>query len=81
MEKPESNNLEEVDQLTKAEHRLAGETIRDYEEFRAYYNDENKLHRLDGPAVEWHHGPHEWWLNGFNMSEEEYLVMSKKYGS
>ena len=27
-------------------------------------NENGKLHRVDGPAVEWANGTREWWLNG-----------------
>lgn len=30
----------------------------------AYYYKEKKLHREDGPAVEYDNGDHEWWVNG-----------------
>ena len=29
-----------------------------------YYNLDRKLHREDGPAVEWFSGRKEWWLDG-----------------
>jgi hypothetical protein len=29
-----------------------------------WYNDNNQLHRLDGPAVESYYGSKEWWVNG-----------------
>lgn len=32
----------------------------------------DKLHRTDGPAVEYDDGTEEWWINGFNMSEAEF---------
>ena len=33
-------------------------------EYRKYYYEGDKLHRADGPAVEWANGTKEWWLNG-----------------
>jgi len=29
-----------------------------------YYNRKYDFHRLDGPAVEYHNGAKEWWVNG-----------------
>ena len=37
---------------------------------RWYLND--KLHREDGPAIEWADGDKEWWLNGKQVTEEEH---------
>ena len=35
------------------------------------YNDE--VHRTDGPAIEWANGNKEWWLNGVQLTEDEFL--------
>lgn len=37
---------------------------------RWYLN--GKLHREDGPAVEWHDGTREWYSNGKEYTEEEF---------
>ena len=31
---------------------------------RWYYNRANQLHRIGGPAVEYHNGSKEWWQHG-----------------
>jgi hypothetical protein len=31
---------------------------------RFWFNDNNELHRTDGPAAEWANGDREWWVNG-----------------
>jgi hypothetical protein len=41
-----------------------------------WYKD-GEHHRENGPAVIWHDGEKEYWLNGRQVSEEE--VMGKKY--
>ncbi len=38
----------------------------------------NKLHRSDGPAVEFKDGDKEWILDGVNLTEEEYLQVTRK---
>ena len=37
---------------------------------RYYWN--NKLHREDGPAVEWSNGTKEWYLYGIKYTEKEF---------
>jgi hypothetical protein len=32
---------------------------------KRWRNKKGKLHRLDGPAVEWRNGSKEWWVDGF----------------
>jgi hypothetical protein len=45
-----------------------------------YFKDKemNIFHREDGPAVEWSDGEKCWWLNGENLSEEEFLKRTAK---
>lgn len=31
-----------------------------------YLNDQDKYHRLDGPAIEWEDGDKEWYINGLH---------------
>lgn len=31
-----------------------------------------KLHRLDGPAVEWSDGSKEWWIKGYHYTEQTF---------
>ena len=37
-----------------------------------------KLHREDGPAIEWANGDKEWWLNGEEVTEEEHKRQTSK---
>ena len=39
-------------------------TVRVYKNSTEYLNSKCKLHREDGPAVEWSDGSKEWWFNG-----------------
>jgi|TARA_Y100000296_G_C4945792_1_gene143745 hypothetical protein len=38
---------------------------------------DDKLHREDGPAVEYAHGEKEWWLHGKKLTEEEWKQEKK----
>jgi hypothetical protein len=48
-----------------------------------YRNEKGKLHRLDGPAVEWNSGSKFWYKNGKNHREDgpaiEYYEGSKEW--
>jgi hypothetical protein len=35
-----------------------------------YINEDGKLHRLDGPAVEWKYGNKSWYINGMLHRED-----------
>ena len=35
-----------------------------------YFNSSNRLHRIDGPAVEYADGGKEWWLHGERNRED-----------
>ena len=38
-----------------------------------YYNKDEKLHRLDGPAIKYANGDKEWWIDGrFYRTEKEW---------
>jgi hypothetical protein len=40
--------------------------------------DENKLqHNEKGPAVEWYDGDKEWWINGKQLTEKEFLLKTR----
>ena len=39
-------------------------TVKVYDNGDKYWYLNGKLHREDGPAVEWSNGSKEWWLNG-----------------
>lgn len=41
---------------------------------------DGKTHRVDGPAVIYPSGYHEWWLNGrYMLSEDEWLEKRKPF--
>jgi len=44
-------------------YTLQGYTI-DADTDRVIWRLDNQLHRIDGPAVIYHNGTQEWWLNG-----------------
>ena len=57
-----------------------------------YWNEKRKLHRLDGPAVEWDYGTKEWYLNGqyhredgpaieWSDGDKEWYINGKRYNS
>ncbi len=37
-----------------------------------YWHLNGKLHREDGPAIEWADGDKDWYLNGNHLTEEEF---------
>ncbi len=37
-----------------------------------HYNDKGQLHREDGTAIEWANGTKSWYINGKELSEEEF---------
>ena len=37
------------------------------------YREDDEFHRLDGPAIESVNGHKEWWINGLELTEEEFL--------
>ena len=43
-----------------------------------YYNADNELHRTDGPAIEYANGYKEYWVNGRELSKEEF---EREYGN
>ena len=50
-------------------------------ENRKWYNSKGKLHREDGPAMEYTGGHKEWYLDGVEYTEKEYtdLVFDNTY--
>ena len=42
------------------------------------YTLNDKLHRLDGPAIEYTDGYKEWYVNGEELTENEFLEQCKK---
>jgi hypothetical protein len=47
---------------------------------KSYYKDKkmNTLHREDGPALEFGSGTKYWYLNGFNLTEQEFKIKTAK---
>lgn len=37
-----------------------------------HWYQHNRLHRLDGPAVEWSSGDKEYWIDGVPLTEKEW---------
>ena len=50
----------------------------DTERTRWWYNENNLLHRTDGPAVEYADGTKLWYLNDVKLTESEFLAKTKK---
>jgi hypothetical protein len=42
-----------------------------------YYNDEGKLHRTDGPAIEYVNGEKYWYVNGVHQPVESAIVQKQ----
>ena len=42
---------------------------------KRWYKDD-KLHRDDGPAIEWPNGSKEWYLNGKQVSESDLSIIT-----
>ena len=62
-------------QINEKFHRVDGPAVRFTDEngnvkFLWYVND--MLHRVDGPAIEWSDGHKEWYVNGKEMTEEQF---------
>ena len=45
-----------------------------------WYNDKEKLHRLDGPAIEYANGDKSWYMNGkpYTPSAHEIIIYKMK---
>tara|TARA_X000000368_G_scaffold418138_1_gene416718 strand:+ start:9090 stop:9287 length:198 start_codon:yes stop_codon:yes gene_type:complete len=43
-----------------------------------YYNENKQHHNDKGPAVEWYDGHKEWWINGKQLTEKEFLLKLRK---
>ncbi len=48
-------------------------TVDDYGTTR-WYNEQGKLHRENGPAIEYEDGEKWWWLNGISYSKLEWEI-------
>ena len=56
---------------TKIFHNPYGASVM-YKDGTKYYFFENKIHRLDGPAVIWPDGEEEYWINDKYLTKEEF---------
>ena len=45
--------------------------IKEYDDHKVWMVD-GKLHRLDGPAVEWTDGGKDWYIDGMHLFEEQF---------
>ena len=54
--------------------------VKVYSTHTEWFNLEGKLHRENGPAIEFANGDKSWWINGKNYSEKEFndYIESKK---
>ena len=44
-----------------------------------YFNSSNRLHRINGPAVEYVHGACQYWIDGVWLNEAAYPDAVKRY--
>ena len=58
-------------------HRTDGPAI-EYRNGTKCWCLNGKRHRTDGPAIEYSDGTKHWYLNGVNLSEKEYLQVTRK---
>ena len=56
-------------------HRVNGPAIEHINGILSWYHN-GELHRTDGPAVIWPDGEGEFWLNGEELTEEEFNLKS-----
>jgi len=56
---------------TNIKHNPYAPAYIDLAGYKVYYI-EGKIHRLDGPAVMWANGEEEYWINGEELSKEEF---------
>jgi len=57
-------------------HRENGPAIENTDGYEAYYQN-NKWHRIDGPARIWRDGGEEYWIEGVHYSKEEFLAKTQ----
>jgi hypothetical protein len=43
-----------------------------------YYNDNKQHHNENGPAVEYYDGGKEWWINGKQISKQEFILRTRQ---
>ena len=57
-------------------HRTDGPAVEWANGYKVWYlNDQ--IHRIDGPAIEYATGTRVWYLNGQQLSEEEFIMVTK----
>jgi len=54
-------------------HRENGPAVERSDGYKAYYQN-NKWHRIDGPARIWPNGDEEYWIDGVRYTKEEFLA-------
>ena len=52
--------------------------VKVYSDKIVYYNEEGFHHNLNGPAVKWFDGDKEWWINGKQYTESEFLLKTRQ---
>ena len=52
--------------------------VRAYKSRTEWRNNEGQVHREDGPAVEYANGEKRWYINGQELTEQEFLSRNKK---
>ena len=57
-------------------HRVHGPAVI-YYNGTTYWCLNDQIHRIDGPAIEYATGTRVWYLNGQQLSEEEFIIVTK----
>ena len=57
-------------------HRTTGPAIEWADGSKSWWLN-GQRHRIDGPAIEYADGSKAWWLNGQQLSEEEFIMVTK----
>jgi len=63
--------------LNNKYHRTDGPAIEYYNGDKQWFLN-GKHHRTDGPAIEYSNGRKFWYLNGEELSQEDYLQITRK---
>jgi len=58
-------------------HRTDGPAI-EFKHGEKHWFLNGKQHRTDGPAIEYNNGTKYWYINGNELSEKEYLQITRK---
>ena len=65
------------DAKCKVLHRENGPSVEYTNDGIMYWHQNGLLHRTDGPAVEWCNGTKEWYINGEELTEAEFLAATQ----